>query len=1167
MAGAAAAANDQNIDASKSPVNSTAIVLLNKKLRAGFGLFVIAPAQPSAAPLPVGKGTPAAVKPSAAQKPSPAKTPGEEIGSILGGGGAQLPTSSGAAIPAAPKAKSLAPRDPAAIIIEELRLAEEKKRKEEEEEKRRKEEEARRAEEAKKKAEELRLAEEKKREEEQKQREKERLETQEKLRLEKLRIEEERIKAREERRQKLSLIERDRRENLSYDGKTGKETNTKSTLSQVYRPAQTPVGDDLAVCLRLLTSKLKAKKTQYEKNLLEFPGQTKPLEQKKLVLRSEIDRINAEELATVSKNEQEIESKEAAEKTKLTENMGAQLEKAIEQKLWAIEDQRKEIEKQRWAIEDQIDKILAEIEVIEDQVDQKTKNEDLVRQKIKDVANQEKMVSFCLEKSKLEEEILKSINQRDAISPVLDAAEKRKFAAKERFQELSEKETNIKAELETIEHQEKQETDTAKKRAIEQARWKANSSLKNAVQTKWEAEEKLKTVANEAQILQTKIDTINEKINHTQADIAAKETGLEGEGLPIRKMRDAISRLFAENELEVDHEILKDIVQDDELPETERPAKTTPLKAAEIPETVTAHTTTTLPIQNQIAETSTPLQAPALRAETGAPVSIPISSLAKNTDKLPAQPVAVPAAGPTSAEKPAVVLNPAQALPKTAVETSPEIKTQTAPAILTTEIKIDTPIPPAPVKDIPVNKTESATTPVKPAIKEVEVIAAAPTIKGTKEPAAVIAPAEIKPVAPKTEALPVESVKKTELAVTKETLIKKEPTVTATPAAGPTSAEKPAADAKKENPNKVFSPYREQISIPPATNIRQFIPKNIPEKTSPEKTQETEVKPSNELENRFPKTEIAPVENGALATKDPGKDIWEDRWGQIKKNTTPAATAAVAAAGGEAISEPQIIEKPTGNKMIVRIMVILLLLAIISVILVLVLSKNKDTMTKTDTTTPAQTDTTKKTDPKSDDPTAGEGNGEKLTTLATISTIPIITEDLASVPNLILPYTKTTLDQSGYSKITIQNKKDNTYVGLKQFLNIYKVTGVPSGFYSSISDDFVLFIYSNKTKNRLGFVTEVGDEQALNKAMTSWENKLVADTNNFYNLIGRKTQENPEALVFKSNTAANGTTYRSLTFSPASDAYTISYAIYNSKWLIFTTSEESLIKIFDQLPK
>jgi len=82
-----------------------------------------------------------------------------------------------------------------------------------------------------------------------------------------------------------------------------------------------------------------------------------------------------------------------------------------------------------------------------------------------------------------------------------------------------------------------------KSELIEQSRWKANSSLKNTIQTKWEAEEKLKNVSIETQTLQTRINAINEKIDKIQADIAAKETVLEGEGIPIRKMRDAIAKL------------------------------------------------------------------------------------------------------------------------------------------------------------------------------------------------------------------------------------------------------------------------------------------------------------------------------------------------------------------------------------------------------------------------------------------------------------------------------------------------------------------------------------------------------------------------------------------------------------------------------------------------
>jgi len=82
------------------------------------------------------------------------------------------------------------------------------------------------------------------------------------------------------------------------------------------------------------------------------------------------------------------------------------------------------------------------------------------------------------------------------------------------------------------------------------------------------AEEKLNNVTRETQALQTKINAINERIDKIQADIAAKEAALEGEGIPAHKLRDAITQLFKENNLEIDEEMLKDIIQEDEIEET-----------------------------------------------------------------------------------------------------------------------------------------------------------------------------------------------------------------------------------------------------------------------------------------------------------------------------------------------------------------------------------------------------------------------------------------------------------------------------------------------------------------------------------------------------------------------------------------------------------------------
>jgi len=373
----------------------------------------------------------------------------------------------------------------------------------------------------------------------------------------------------------------------------------------------------------------------------------------------------------------------------------------------------------------------------------------------------------------------------------------------------------------------------------------------------------------------------------------------------------------------------------------------------------------------------------------------------------------------------------------------------------------------------------------------------------------------------------------------------------------------PAGNIKAGSKAETELSYREPIIVEPATNFRQFAQRSFGGLSAAETATATK-----EPENEF-KPVKAKIEESPLPVQEQSADVWQDRWGQIKKNTTPGASSSGAPTTANSIEadiEGVELERPTGNKMMVRILVVLLLLAIVGIALALILRKNESTTPAKNNETETKTDTTAKTNSDKDDSSGTMKNDRQLTTLATISTIPIVTDDLASVPNLILPYTKTTLEETGYHKLVIQNKKNNTYVGLKQFLNIYKINA-PSAFYSSVSDDFILFIYANKTKNRIGFATQVTDEQGIKAAMSDWEERIVADTNNFYNLIGRKTQNDPDSLEFKSNTASNGTVYRSLTFAPGSDAYTISYAVYNSKWLIFTTSEEALIKIFDQLPK
>jgi hypothetical protein len=101
----------------------------------------------------------------------------------------------------------------------------------------------------------------------------------------------------------------------------------------------------------------------------------------------------------------------------------------------------------------------------------------------------------------------------------------------------------------------------------------------------------------------------------------------------------------------------------------------------------------------------------------------------------------------------------------------------------------------------------------------------------------------------------------------------------------------------------------------------------------------------------------------------------------------------------------------------------------------------------------------------------------------------------------------------------------------------------------------------------MGFVTATDSGADLKKAMTDWEPNLATNTDNLFKFLGRKTQSATATLKFDSDATSDNIQYRTLAFSPATDNYSIAYTVYKNKYLVFSTSNESLIKIFAQLPK
>jgi|GEM_PF-871027 len=994
------------------------------------------------------------------------------------------------------------------LLEEQKRLQEEKalkeaeeKRRAEEEEKRRKEEEEKRIKEkktqeeleAKKKQEEerqrvleeqkrlqeekaLKEAEEKRRAEEEEKRRK----LEEKIKEERRKALEESAKAREEKRRRLALLEMEREQKLKKEAEQ-KNKPEKEMLAE-SEPIESKGGMDLSDSLKALILKLEAKKNAFDKQLVELPSVKIPLERKKISLEGDIALIKNGELAKIESREQEIEKQEILEKEKLSQKLESEQEKAIEQKLWAIEDQRKEIEKQRWAIEDRIEGINTKIKNVDIEIDQREADASLMNLKIQNISNQIRLVKFAQEKIKLEEEMLKNVTDKDVLNPSLAAANAKKQAEEKKLKELIEKEASTSAELNIIEQKEKMAADPQEKRLAEQARWNVVATLKTIIQSKWESEERLKDNTKSAENLETKINSINEKINKTQSNITEKERQLEKDGLPVHKIRDTISAMFKENSIYVDQELLKDIIQVEEVPTTKKPASA----AGEVPKTT-----------NEVKAVAAP--------------------------EAKAQPVldaAAPVAMPKQPEPPANVIRPEQK--------KDEANT--------------TPVPAAPIKNEEVSNTK----------KE--------SLDGSNENDT------SKEAAKNTPATASNSPWKPE---TKLNEISQKITSTPEPTTNKTTAPAmPAANPKISA--KTVSFYREQVENSPANNIRSFPraefgkPEQLKASNGPELNKAISQKP----------TMIRPDIIGDLEVPEekPIQKNLEDRWNVIKSSNTPGGNlAAPATTNPPQTVAPDLEPKPSGNsKLLVRALIVLVLVGIIGIILVFALTKNGNTTTvKKAPAAPVNNtggDSKKETD---DTPTTNEDdkkNTANPSTLAVISTITIYTEDLASVPTLIYPYLQTPLGSNGYYRISIQNKKDNTKVGLRQFFNIYDVKA-QAAFYTSISDDFTLFVYSNNGRNRLGFVTPVTNLGSLKNAMESWEGTIQQDTNNLFKLLNRKTQAKPENNKFISGSAPNSTAYRSMDFVPASDNYSITYAFHNDKYLIFTTSKDSLVKIFDQLPK
>lgn len=191
--------------------------------------------------------------------------------------------------------------------------------------------------------------------------------------------------------------------------------------------------------------------------------------------------------------------------------------------------------------------------------------------------------------------------------------------------------------------------------------------------------------------------------------------------------------------------------------------------------------------------------------------------------------------------------------------------------------------------------------------------------------------------------------------------------------------------------------------------------------------------------------------------------------------------------------------------------------------------------------------------------------GAPQSLISTVSNISILTDNMSSVPSLISPYLATNRDVDGYYRLLIQDKTNNTYMGVRQLFDIFKIKA-PATLLNNLNGNATLFLYSNRGQNRFGFIAQTTNASAVSQIMKAWEPTIESDADGLFKFLG-KQQPSKQPGGFQNGVSSDQQlVYRYIFFQPESANLGISYATYRN-YFIFTSSVESLTRITGQLPK
>lgn len=148
--------------------------------------------------------------------------------------------------------------------------------------------------------------------------------------------------------------------------------------------------------------------------------------------------------------------------------------------------------------------------------------------------------------------------------------------------------------------------------------------------------------------------------------------------------------------------------------------------------------------------------------------------------------------------------------------------------------------------------------------------------------------------------------------------------------------------------------------------------------------------------------------------------------------------------------------------------------------------------------------------------------------------------------------------EDGFFRVLIKNTEKNEILNLEEFFSAFELKA-PESFLNKLNNDFTLFIYSDKNVKRLGFLTEIKENEGLTELLNSWEATMEDDTEGLFSTLGK---EGPALVPYFKQAVYKGVSFRYISFPPVN--FGICWSIFDN-YFLWTSSGESIIKTIDKL--